>query len=178
MNNLHTNTNKKQNICEEPIYEQLFAEHYTKIRNYLYYRYGDLQRAEDIVQDSYMKLWQNCATVAYTAAKSYLYKVANNAFLNNIRHLKTVTAHQKTPQKTMNFETPDFKLEEKEFMVKLKWAISGLRPKQREAFLLHRIDKKTYAEIAEILEISIKAVEKRIHLALLELKRTLGNYSI
>ena len=167
-----------QNVCEETVYETLFKKHYEPLRSYLYYKYGDLAKAEDIVQDTFAKLWQNCHKVIYETAQSYLYKIGNNASLNAIRHLKTVRAYEKTPQRTMDFVSPDFQLEEKEFMDKLKRAISALKPKQREAFLLHRIDNKTYSEIAETLDISVKAVEKRIHLALISLKETIGNYSI
>jgi len=52
-------------------------------------------------------------------------------------------------------------------------AIQNLNETQRVAFLMHRIDKKKYAEIAEELNISVKAVEKRIHLALLQLRKKL-----
>ena len=49
-------------------------------------------------------------------------------------------------------------------------AISNLTESQRTAFLLHRIEGKKYAEIAEIIGISVKAVEKRIHGALVSLR--------
>ena len=41
---------------------------------------------------------------------------------------------------------------------------------------MHRIDGKKYSEIAEELNISVKAVEKRIHLALIELKKEIENF--
>lgn len=58
---------------------------------------------------------------------------------------------------------------------KLRNAIANLSEAQREAFLLNRIDGKKYKEIAEILGISIKAVEKRISGALESLRQTIGN---
>ena len=58
-----------------------------------------------------------------------------------------------------------------EFKVKLQKAIDKLTEGQRTCFLMHRIDGKKYSEIAEILGISVKAVEKRMHLALLELRK-------
>jgi len=164
------------NVCEEKNYEALFYAHYEKLRNYLYYKYGDMSRAEDIVQESYAKLWQNCAKIIYTSAKSFLYKVANNATLNAIRDQKTGRKYTSDMHTTPMVASPEFELEEKEFGERLKIAIENLRSRHREAFLLHRIEKKTYIEIAEILDISVKAVEKRIHLALADLRNEIGQY--
>ncbi|MBX2818016.1 MAG: sigma-70 family RNA polymerase sigma factor, partial [Saprospiraceae bacterium] len=67
--------------------------------------------------------------------------------------------------------SPEFLLEEKEFKRLLEDAISALPEGQRAVFLLNRIDKKTYREIAEDLSISAKAVEKRMHKALASLRK-------
>jgi RNA polymerase sigma-70 factor (ECF subfamily) len=64
---------------------------------------------------------------------------------------------------------------EKEFLEKIEKAIADLPEKQKEVFLLSRIEKKKYREIAEILGISVKAVEKRMHLALIKMKDKIGN---
>jgi len=151
------------NICEEKVYDQLYREHAEKICYYLYYKYGDMEKAQDIVQDSFAKLWINCAAVLFGAAKSFLYKIANNASINDLVHQKTVLKYQQMPQKTYTNESPEFQMEEKEFMERLNTAIASLKDGQREVFLLSRIEKKTYKEISEMLEISIKAVEKRMH---------------
>jgi RNA polymerase sigma-70 factor (ECF subfamily) len=66
--------------------------------------------------------------------------------------------------------SPEFLYEEEEFKNKLEKAIRNLTEGQRIAFLLNRIEGKKYAEIAEMLNISIKAVEKRIHGALVSLR--------
>lgn len=68
-------------------------------------------------------------------------------------------------------KNPEYILEEKQFQSKLLKAIENLNEKQRVAFLMHRIDGKKYSEIALDLNISVKAVEKRIHLALVSLRK-------
>jgi RNA polymerase sigma-70 factor (ECF subfamily) len=68
-------------------------------------------------------------------------------------------------------------MEMSEFKVKLEQAINDLPDGQREAFLMHRIDQMTYKEIAERLEISVKAVEKRIHKALVKLRGKLKEHA-
>ncbi|MGB5942815.1 MAG: sigma-70 family RNA polymerase sigma factor [Leeuwenhoekiella sp.] len=176
MKGFYAKKEDENNICNDHVYEAIFTEHYLKLRNYIYYKYGDLARAEDVVQDVFGKVWQNCATIHYNTIKSYLYKAANNSTLNDIRRLKVVRSYAGTPVHSIHFESPDFQLEEKEFMEKLQQSIGQLRPKQREAFLMHRIDKLSYSEIADLLDISVKAVEKRISQALIALKSHLGNY--
>ena len=66
-------------------------------------------------------------------------------------------------------------MEENEFKNKLQNAISNLTEGQRTAFLLNRIEGKKYREIAVILEISVKAVEKRMSLALASLRKEIEN---
>ncbi|HCY82145.1 MAG TPA: RNA polymerase subunit sigma-70, partial [Xanthomarina gelatinilytica] len=65
--------------------------------------------------------------------------------------------------------TPEFLLEESEYMHKLQKAIANLTEAQRVAFLLNRIEGKKHKEIADMLDISTKAVEKRIYGALKQL---------
>jgi DNA-directed RNA polymerase specialized sigma24 family protein len=54
-------------------------------------------------------------------------------------------------------------------------AVESLNETQKTAFLMHRIDGKKYHEIAEELNIGVKAVEKRIHIALVELRKKIDN---
>jgi len=140
----------------------------------MYYKCGNQDQAEDLVQEAYIKMWDNCAKVMYEKAKSFLYTVANNMFLNEVAHKKVVLRYKLTPRSSVTKEDPEFIIEEKEFMSKLQNAISNLTDGQREVFLMSRIDKKSYKEIAELLSISIKAVEKRMHGALVKMRGAVG----
>ncbi|NCP21739.1 MAG: RNA polymerase subunit sigma-70 [Flavobacteriales bacterium CG03_land_8_20_14_0_80_35_15] len=161
-------------VCKPQVYESLYNKHAKDLRNYLYYKFGNLESAEDIVQESFIKLWQKCADVVLEKAKSFLYTVATNMFLNEKSHDKVVLKFQQIPQNDTNIESPEFLMLEKEYLVKLQKTLAQLPDGQREVFLLNRIDKKTYAEIAELLNISVKAVEKRMHNALKQLREKIG----
>ena len=169
--------NSISNICEELLFSNFFKTHVKTLKNYLYYKFGDEERAEDVTQEAFIKLWENCANVPPEKAKSFIYTVANNASLNHIAHQKVVLEYAKKYNgPTSSSENPEFIMEEDQFKIKLQKAIAGLSEAQRTAFLMHRIDGKKYYEIAEILGISVKAVEKRIHGALLQLRKEIENF--
>lgn len=164
--------NSISNTCQENVFAAFFKSHAKPLRNFLLYKFGNADQAEDATQDAFIKLWQNCKDVPLEKAKSYLYTIANNATLNVIAHNKVVLNYEKSNGKDdRSYESPEFLLEENEFKTKLLKAIENLNETQRVAFLMNRIDGKKYAQIAEELNISVKAVEKRIHLALVELRK-------
>ncbi|MEP0265931.1 sigma-70 family RNA polymerase sigma factor [Dokdonia sp.] len=167
-------SDKEPSICEEKNYNQLFHKFYEPVTRYIYYKCGSLQQAEDIVQNVFVKLWQLCETIAFAKAKSYIYTACTNMFRNEVAHHKVVLKHKQSKVENTDHESPDFLIEVDEFREKLKTAIANLPDKEREVFLLSRIEKKTYREIAEITSLTVKAIERRMSKALLQLREELG----
>jgi|SRR6218665_439358 len=165
-----------ESVCEELVFAKFFKAHAKVLRNFLYYKFGNEAQAGDAAQEAFIKLWENCENVPLEKARSYLYTVANHSSLNVIAHQKVVLEYAKIANPMSHTsESPEFILEEQQFKTKLERAIQNLTESQRTAFLLHRIDGKKYSEIAKILEISVKAVEKRIHGALVSLRLEIEN---
>ncbi len=159
-------------VCRESVFSEFFRGHAKSLRNYLVFKFGNENHAEDVTQEAFIKLWQNCKDVPLEKAKSYLYTIANNSSLNIIAHEKVKLNYKNNVAHVdRSSENPEFLMEEEQFRGKLITAIQNLNETQRVAFLMNRIDGKKYTEIAEELGISVKAVEKRIHLALLELRK-------
>ncbi len=165
---------KEPSICEEKVYNELFRKYYEPVTKYIYYKCGNLHQAEDIVQNVFIKIWKLCATIMYSKAKAYIYSASKHSFLNEVAHEKVVLKHQKTIEENTDYESPDFLIEIDEFRVKLKQAINTLNPKEKEVFLLSRVEDKTYKEIAEITGLTVKAIERRMSKALKELREILG----
>lgn len=163
--------NSKDKICDETIFSEIYQEQSKSIWNFIYFKTGDEEEANDLVQEAFIKLWNHCESVPKEKARSFLYTVINNAFLNKVAHKKVVLKYQMQQTRSVNKESPHFLLEEKEYLDKLTKAIDKLSEGQRIAFLLNRVEGKKYREIAEILEISVKAVEKRMSLALMALRK-------
>lgn len=164
-----------RNICNSQTFEKIYKTYAMDIRRFLFFKTQDIKRAEDLMQDVFIKLWDNCSKVEFDKVKGYLFSVANNMFLNEVKHLKVVHNYNKFNKKEETNESPEFIFLEKEFMEKLERTIGNLPEKQKEVFLMNRIEKKKYKDIADQLNISIKAVEKRMHQALLTMRKEIGN---
>lgn len=164
-------SSEKSSLCNETTFSQVFNEYSDSLFKYLYYKSGNETLSQDITQESFLKLWQNCADVILSTAKGYVFKTAKNTLLNEFAHQKVKMKFASKPQVEKTIQDPEFLLEEKELKKEIEDAISALPEKQRVAFLMSRIDKKTYKEIAEIIGISKQAVEKRIYNALDTLRK-------
>jgi len=158
-------------ICDEQLFSKAFKSYSKDLHDFLYYKFGSHINPKDKVQEAFIKLWEKCKDVSPSKAKSFLFTVANNLTLNDLAHQKVVLKFQETKPKSSTNENPQFLLEENEYLQKLQHAISNLTEAQRVAFLLNRIEGKKHKEIAEILNISTKAVEKRIYGALKQLRK-------
>lgn len=163
------------NVCEESLFSELFLAHSKSLHDFLYYKFGKENNPGDLVQEAFIKLWDNCHKVTKDKVKSFLFTVANNQMLNELSKKKTVLNYAQQKPKSHTIESPQYVMEENEYMNRLQNAIENLTEEQRVAFLLNRIEGKRHKEISEMLGISRKAVEKRIYTALKKLKDQVGN---
>jgi RNA polymerase sigma-70 factor (family 1) len=147
-------------------FKLIFDEYYDYIRNYLYYLGSDIEIAEDLAQDVFMKLWENKDKVNDITVKPLLFKIAKNLYINSYKRKNLDIKFINTKTDAIENESPQYILEFKEFDQRLQQAISNLPDQCRTFFLLNRIDDLKYQEIAKNFGISVKAVEKQISKAL------------
>lgn len=162
-----------QNICDKIRFSKIYEKYAQSLSNILFYKYGELLNPSDKVQEAFIKLWENCAKIKPEAAKSYLYKTANNMMLNEVKHKKVVLKYQKVKPRDYTNESPEFVLRKKEFLKRFEHVLSQLKEEERVAFLLNKVDGKTHKEVGEILNITKKMAEHRIYAALNTLKNEL-----
>lgn len=162
---LHTN------VCKETVYAKIHKSLAKDLHDFVYYKFGASFSPEDKVQEAFIKLWNNCKKVPPEKAKSFLFTIVNNLSLNEAKHNKVVLKYNALPQKNHTTISPQFILEEKEYLDKYEKALYALPEGQREAFLLNRVEGKKHQEIAALIGISKKAVEKRLYTALNTLRK-------
>lgn len=156
------------------MFRSLFTQYYKPVRNYLYFKCGDMQLAEDLAQEAFVTLWDRRDEIRREQVKSYLYTIATRLLINHAKHRQVILRFQQLPVQALSNQSPQYLMEEEEFRQRLEETLSALPEKQRSVFLMNRIEKLTYQEIAERLGLSVKTVEKRMHKAL-EVLRRLAN---
>lgn len=167
----------EHNLCNEAVFSGFYGDHSRKLYNFMFYRCNDKDQALDLTQEAFVKIFENCGKIQLTKAKSYLFTTANNLFLNLVKHKKVQQAYAvQQASEVATGEDPHFVLQGSQFEEQLENAIADLTGAQREVFLLNRIDGKKYREIAEMLHISEKAVEKRMMGALKKLREQLDQF--
>lgn len=155
-------------------FEVLFNQYFESIKNFVYYKTGNTSVSEDIAQETFIKLWERKATINRETVSSLLYTIAANLAKNHIKHQHVVFNFANKKSIHEQAETPQQALEGQEFKAKLEQALASLSEAHRTTFLMNRIDQITYTDIAIRLDISVKAVEKRISVATKHLYTTLG----
>ncbi len=161
-------------LCHDAAFKAVFMQYGESIRNFIYSKCGDLALAEDIMQDAFVTLWQRCKSANPLTVKSFLYKIAGNKVIDHFRHQKVKMNFRAEKKSLVDHITPQFELEEKEFKLYLESVLASIPEASRTVFMMSRIEKMKYAEIAERLDVSVKAVEKRMHKALVIIKKQLG----
>ena len=129
--------------------------------------------ATDIAQDSFMKIWEKNLEYNENQIKGLLYKISKELWISQYRKLDSARKFELNLTYEDERITPEDLLEYDELRVQYEEVLSILPENQREVFLMSRMEDLTYKEIAERLDIGVKAIEKRMSLALRTLRKEL-----
>lgn len=137
---------------------------------------GDAQASENIVQDIFVKIWTDRDTLQVTSSvKAYLYVSVKNRALNYIkREKKKVYSFEELYLKENGLQTPEDEMIDRELYFNVHQAINKLPEKCKRVYLMHHYDNLSYAEIAEIQNISLNTVKTHMKRALKILNKKLS----
>lgn len=155
-------------------FKHLFDTYFDTIRNFIFYRCGDTDMASDMAQDIFMKIWEKRSQLDNANLKSLLYKMASDSVISNYRKVTTRLNFEQSMVIQVNHSlSPEEELAFEELTFSYAKALEQMPEIQRIVFLMSRNDNLKYHEIATCLNISVKAVEKRMSAALLFLRKEL-----
>lgn len=163
----------------EDAFEVVFRAYYAALCTYANSLLKDPAEAEEVVQGTFLSLWESRQGLdIHTSLKSYLYRAVHNTCLNRLKHYKVRQTHG-SEYKSTNSEAVDTTIEQvqgSELERQIATAIEKLPNQCQTVFRLSRQQGFSYAEIAEQLGVSVKAVDKQIVRALRILREELRDY--
>jgi RNA polymerase sigma-70 factor (family 1) len=151
----------------------LFDTYFDSVRSYLFFRGAEKEQASDLAQDVFLRIWEKQLDIDPKTALRLLYKIANDMFISQYRREDLELNYRKSLKKDMSDISPDEQLQYAELFANYTKALAGLSEKQRTVFLMSRMEGLKYQEIAERLNLSVKAVEKRMSITLAYLRKKL-----
>lgn len=165
---------------DEAAFRHLFYAHKAKLFSFVYDLSRSEEKAEDIVQDVFLKIWQGREKLAgVTHFSAYLLRVAQNHAIDQLRRLARESkflSSLPTGEMTSSSD-PEEALLFKETQKIYQKALDSLPPQQRKIYLLHREKGMKHDEIARELNLSVSTVQNHMFRALENLRNFLsGNY--
>ncbi len=157
----------------ELAFTELYRRYWERLFLYAYKIFEDTTTCEDIIQEVFIKLWNQRATVDIRNVEGYLFKAVKYQVSNAIRNLKWTVDHELALATTAEQHGATVSLELSELTEQIDQSIERLPDRCREVFLLSRKQELSNQEIAIRLGISVRTVETHIHHALRLLRQNL-----
>lgn len=151
------------------------ADLHRALRRFVGSRLRDRADGEDIVQETYLRLYAYRRTRTVADVGAFCFAIARNLVQDHLRRLKRMPLMGE-----LDVETPcpapraDEILIHRQRVEVLTQALSVMPPLRREVFLRRRLDEQPVARIAEELELGVAAVEKHVTRALADLRAALA----
>lgn len=172
-------------------FDQIVRRHKTPLINFIYRFIGDPDEAEDLAQETFIRVYKNIRRYKHEMAsfRTWMYRIAINLCKNELRNrsrrprilINTAIGGQDSIGDPVEdiLDTaagPDDQLEEKELQDALTRAISGLPEKLRIVLILRDIEGVPYEEISQTINRPVGTVKSRINRARLALRGKMSAY--
>jgi RNA polymerase sigma-70 factor (ECF subfamily) len=149
---------------DRALYERLARRFYAGVYNYLCWISRDTALAEDLTQETFMRVWQNLPEVrSERAVKVWVYRVARNQYLQHRRQggLKTVALEDCAEAADSRTPGPELALERRDLCQAVRAAVDELPDACREVIVLHNLEGFPLAQVADVLQVPIGTVKSR-----------------
>ena len=150
-------------------YNRSVEEYADSVYRFIRGNLKDEDRTNDIIQDSYEKLWRHVAEIDYPVVKSWLFTTAYNNMIDIIRKEKRIISLEPAHENEMSYESQYTDLNEI-----LDEALERLPEQQKIAVMLRDYEGYSYKEIGEITGSSEAQVKINIYRGRIALKNYIG----
>jgi RNA polymerase sigma-70 factor, ECF subfamily len=163
-------------------FERLFAEHAQPIYVYILRMVGDADRAADITQDTFIKVYRKLSSLSDEAStRSWIYRIATNTAIDEMRRRRFVTRMDTSEP---GHDRPDRRPGPEEQVIgaavdeRIQRALGRLRPNHRQCLILSDIEDMSAQQIGEVMGISYAATRTLLCRARGEMRHELAKEGI
>lgn len=159
-------------------FDLLVERYQTRLLNFVYRTVGDRERAEDLVQEVFVRVHRHLARFDQSKKFStWIYTIASNLAKNELRnrarnplvYFQTMTAGWEDEERPLEFEDPDARPDDEFDRQHLRELVAAgvkrLPAHHRQVFVLREIDGHSYEEIAEMTKCNLGTVKSRLNRA-------------
>lgn len=166
-------------INNRDAYEQLFRQFYIPLVRFARDIVKDTDFAEDLVQEVFVKMWEKRQQINITTGvKPYLYMAVKNHCFNALKTESRNTFLEEGFNDDIKLSNNQTEQQTDAIYLKqhITDAIENLPPRCSLIFKMSRFEEKTYQEIADALELSVKTIENQMGKALQLMRKQLEPY--
>ena len=159
-------------------FDALVSRYQVRLLNFIYRTVGDRERAEDLVQEVFIRIYRHLhrfdqtkkfSTWAYTIASNLAKNELRNRSRNPLVLFQTIKRHWEADHRPLQFEDtssrPDDLFRKRHLRELVEQSVSQLPEHHRVVFVLRELEGKTYEEIAEITGCNLGTVKSRLNRA-------------
>jgi RNA polymerase sigma-70 factor (ECF subfamily) len=160
-------------------FENLFDHYFDALCRYAYSLLKDMDEAEDSVQKTFCKLWDQREELnIHSSINYYLYRMVHNDCLNRIKQIKLHMEHNLNYTEMVNYDSDSVSehVATSELKDAINKALEKLPPQCKKVFEMSRNEQKSYTEISNELGISNNTIENHISKALKLLRIELSEF--
>ncbi len=163
---------------EQRAFAELVERYQTRLLNFVYRTTGDRERAEDLVQETFIRVYRHLHRFDQTKKFStWIYTIASNLAKNELRNrsrnplvlFQTIKKNWDADQRPLEWEDntyrPDDLYRKRHLRRMVETAVDQLPGHHRTVFVLREMEGKTYEEIAEITGCNLGTVKSRLNRA-------------
>ncbi len=163
------------------LFDEIFRQ-YSKSLFYYAAKFVDDEVARDIVQDVFLKLWDTNNITIKLSLNGLLFTMVRNSCLQQLEKQKVRDKYLESSKHLLHEEEIRFYMEDRASLIelemesKLSEVLNKLPDRCRQVFVMSRYENRKNKEIAEELDVSVKAVEKQITKALSLIRNEMKDY--
>ncbi|GAC1653654.1 MAG: sigma-70 family RNA polymerase sigma factor [Gemmatimonadaceae bacterium] len=163
---------------EERAFQELVERYQTRLLNFVYRTIGDRERAEDLVQEVFIRVYRHLQRFDRSKKFStWIYTIASNLAKNELRNrsrnplvlFQTIQRNWQDEERPLEFEDPgsrpDDLYRKRHLRELVEASVAKLPEHHRQVFVLRELEGKSYEEIAEITDCNLGTVKSRLNRA-------------